>query len=84
MEPLWGETWVGGCRVSCVCIVSGAECQRHPRAGTGKVWTVSGVLTSPPGAREKITEKEYLVEKRKIVEKGRILELQGFAGSVAR
>ena len=58
MEPLWGETGVGGCSVSCVCIASGQNVSFVLGAGTGKVWSVSGVLTSPLGAREKITEKE--------------------------
>jgi len=58
VEPLSGETWVGGCRVSCACIASGQNVSFVLGAGTGKVWSVSGVLTSPLGAREKITEKE--------------------------
>ena len=49
MEPLSGETWVGGCRVSCACIASGQNVSVTIGAETGKVWGISGVLTSPPG-----------------------------------
>ena len=58
MEPLSGETWVGGCRVSCVCIASGQNVSFTLGAGTGKVWRISGVLGCPPGVEKKITERE--------------------------
>ena len=53
MEPLSGETWVGGCTVSCACIASGQNVSFTLGAGTGKVWSVSGVLTSPWGLEKR-------------------------------